>query len=161
MDTTQVDSARLEVFVREDVPGPTTAHLERLLDRFARLQEGDAVDSVAVHRWPKRIAVDGDEPADPVARDRYAEFSAWARERGVDLYPFFDTRECYSMATARQYTALVLPVLSVGVYVDGDLRTVLPHESGDTTYTVVDYLRRLETDLEGGADGGVATPVAD
>jgi len=132
---------RAELYVRETLPTPARQCSQRIVARLERLAADGLLGEFSVSSWAKRLAIEGS--AHPSQRTRYNEFSDWARRNGVRLTPFFDTRECYSMQTGEKRTELVFPAICLAIYEDGELQTVTPHASGETTTTVADSLDRL------------------
>lgn len=149
---------RAELFVRDSLPTPATRCSQRTIARLERLAADGIIGDVSVTSWAKRLPIDGSESSSQ--RDRYNEFSQWARENDARLTPFFDTRECYSMATGEKRTELVFPAVCLAVYEGGDLRTVAPHATEDGTESVMDCLDRL-TEQAGDERGRRTTLTAD
>lgn len=141
--TERTGARRVVLFVRDALPRPAQRRRERVVDDLADLEADGRVDDYEVVDWPKRFARDEDDHQH--VRDRYREFSKWARERDVDLSPFFGTRECYSMSTGEKGEWVVLPALALAVYEDGRLSELYPHSDGDRTRSVEDGLDALET----------------
>jgi len=127
------------LYTRSDLPGPSRRRADAVTAQLRTLAD-ETVDAVDRRSWPKRVPVDD---CDAGVRNVYLAWTAWARDEGVRLQPFFATRECYSPA-AEDYTDwLVVPAIAMAVRVDGDLAAVYPHEDGDETVTVEDGLDRL------------------
>lgn len=151
----------VELYGRETLPPPAATRRERLEARLTDLSSEGALAGFDVSTWPKRVPHDGDDDADAAVRDRYLAFTAWAVEQGVRLTPFFDTRECYSMATGERGEWVVLPALCLAVYEDGDLAAVYPHADGDTYRSVQSGLRSLEERTESDAADSARLTTAD
>ena len=133
--------ARLELFARSSAPA---AARERQSAAAERLRALDDYEDVVIRSWEKRVSIDGRE--NDGTHEVYEAFAEWAREHGVDLCPFFDTRECHSSFTGDSYTALVLPVMCLAVY-DGDrLSAVFPHAGDEGPVAIGDALDALEAD---------------
>lgn len=139
---------RAELFVRESLPAPATRSSQTIIARLERLAADGVLEQYGVTSWAKRLSLTGSEASSQ--RDRYSEFSDWAREHGLRLTPFFDTRECYSMKTGKKQTELVFPAICLAVYEDDELVTVAPHADGATTESVTDSLDRLAERSTGG-----------
>lgn len=139
---------RAELFVRSDLPRPSRKRRVAIEERLSQLQRRGVLDGFETTSWRKRIPVEGDEPRPE--RDRYNEFAEWAREAGACLAPFFDTRLCYSMETGEKRTELVMPVLCLAIYEDGELAQVAPLGRDGQTRSIDAFL----TDL---ADSGTRT----
>lgn len=130
---------RAELYVREDLPGPVRECRRRFEARLERLLAAGAVDEFDVSSWAKRVPLAEESPE----RDRYEEFADWADEEDCGLARFFDTRECYSMATGEKRTELVTPAVCLAVYAGDDLVTVAPRIDDDGPTSVSDCLDDL------------------
>lgn len=117
---------RAVLFTRRDLPTPARKRRDAVVQELRCLADRGSLSSFSVVDWDKRVPADGAS----AERERYGEFSAWAREAGVALSPFFDTRLCYSSETGRKREELVLPALCLAVYDGEDLTTVAPHADG-------------------------------
>lgn len=135
---------RAELFVRETLPKPARQCSQRTIARLERLAADGHLGDCSVTSWAKRLPIGGAE--ETTQRDRYNTFSQWARENGVRLTPFFDTRDCYSMTTGEKRTELVFPAICLALYEDGELQTVAPHASENGSTTVSECLDRLSED---------------
>ncbi len=145
-ETEREGPRRATLFVRSDLPRPARERRGVLESRLDRLREAGQFDEVALTEWDKHLPLDGS--CDPAERERYEEFRAWARSRGVELTPFFDTRECTCYETGTRRTVLVLPAVCLSVR-DGDrLRAVAPHAGDSGTETIEDCLDRIERDTD-------------
>jgi hypothetical protein len=148
---------RARLHVRERLPAPVRGRRERVTDRLSALVADGALAEFDVRTWDKRLPADGS--GDPELRDTYLAFDAWADERGVDLAPFFQTRECYSWETGERGTWMVLPALCLSVYEDGELTAVYPHRDGDTYHSVWTGIESLEETTESASrDTELVTP---
>jgi hypothetical protein len=128
------------LYVRSDLPGPSQHRAEAVLARLRALSGDGPVGDLTHETWPKRVPV---ARCDSAVRDVYLAWSDWARDAGVALQPYFDTRECYC-PEAEDYTDwLVVPAIAMSVRVDGDLAAVYPHEDGDATVSVEDGIDAL------------------
>jgi len=141
---------RAELFVRSDLPTPVQKRCEAVETLLNELESDDVVDEVSTTFWAKRVPVDGGHSPE---RARYNEFCEWAREAGVCLVPYFDTRECYSFETGEKRTELVMPALCLALYEDGELTRVAPFTKGGESRTIEDCLTEL-------VDGERSTPTA-
>jgi hypothetical protein len=138
--------ARLELFVRSSTPAAARERQSSVVERLRALETTDDIEEFAVRTWEKRIPVGESQRGDRETHRAYAAFTEWARERGVGLNPFFDTRECHSSITGESHTALVLPVMCLAVSEGDRLCAVFPHAREDRTYTVGDALDALAAD---------------
>ena len=149
---------RAELFVRADLPNPSTARRDDVKGRLRELQCAGVFDEVATTVWDKRIPVKG---GDCRERSLYNEFAEWASDTGACLSPFFDTRECYSFETGEKRTELVLPAMCLAVYEDGDLTHVAPFARGGSPQSVEDCLDDFEAGRESTPAGVVTASTAD
>ena len=136
-DTEGVPAVRL--YVRESLPTPAAQRAGTVSERLETLATTGVVASVEEVTWPNRVP--GDVPSDP--RAVFHQVSGWAAEHGVELSPFFSTRECYRPGDTDRTDWLVLPALCLLVHEDGDPVAVYPHRKGDTVRTVEDGLDAL------------------
>lgn len=154
MTETDTGKLRVRLFVRKTLPRPARERVAEVRSRLKRLADTGRICEVDVSHWEKRIQYPG--PANSRGRDRYNEFTAWAREQDVSLRPFFDTRTCYSMETGQRSEWLVFPALCLAVYEDDILTGVYPHADGDRRRSVSDCLELL---AEGTADRTTGEPL--
>lgn len=139
----------VELFVRRDLPRPSRRRADAIdAELRALAAEGDVAE-YRQHTWPKRIRVSDCEAA---ARDRYLSFSAWADGAGVSLQPFFDTRERYDTDAETYSDCIVLPTMTVAIFVDGELVAVYPHADGSDTVAVEDGLEALRAEVAAAGD---------
>jgi len=149
---------RVVLSVRETLPSPAARQRDRLRERLCELETDGLIDDFEVSDSPKRIRCE--RPVHREARDRYNQYSQWARDRGVRLRPFFDVRECYAMDTGEKGDWIVFPAITVAIYDDGDLAAVYPHADGDEYRSVADGLTALaETATSGSVDDTASTPI--
>jgi hypothetical protein len=132
---------RVELFARSSLPSAVARRRDTVIGRLEGLAEDGHIATLDVHTWEKKVPVDGNAFENVV----YEAFHEWAGSAGVELSPFFDTRECYSSRTGERGTRLVLPALSVAVYRDDDLQSVYPHSTATDARTVMDCLHALES----------------
>ena len=149
---------RAELFVRSDLPKPVQKRCEAVESLLDALERDGVVDGVSTTFWAKRVPVDGGPSPE---RARYNEFCEWAREAGVCLAPFFDTRECYSFETGEKRTELVLPVLCLAIYEDGELTQVAPFTEGGESRTIENCLTDLADDDRPASVAPPTAPIAD
>ncbi|WP_226021329.1 HTH domain-containing protein [Halomicrobium salinisoli] len=159
MPTTD-DAVRAELYVREDLPKPVRDCRRRTIAHLERLVAAGALDGFEVTSWAKRVPLEGASTPRP-ERDCFNAFSAWAREAGVRLAPFFDTRLCYSMETGEKRTELVTPAVCLAVYDGEDLRRVAPYATEEGTTTVTECLDELARERLDDRDRQVEPGTAD
>ncbi len=132
---------RLRLFVREQLPAPARERAEAVSRRARDLSDSGGVAAVRRTDWPKRIPLDG---GDPAVRDVYLAVAGWAADAGIGLQPFFQTRECYGPNTGERQDWLVLPAIALVVESDGEIQAVYPHTNDGETATVEDGLDAVE-----------------
>jgi len=150
---------RAELFVRADLPEVSERRLTALEERLRELQRIGVFDEVETTVWEKRVPVEGS--CEGPERSLYNEFSAWGREAGASLSPFFGTRECYSYETGERRTELVLPALCLAVYEGGRLAQVAPFARGGSPQSVEDCLDDFETGRDPSTTRSVSASTAD
>jgi len=149
---------RAELFVRSDLPTPVQKRCEAVESLLAELESDGVVDEAETAFWAKRVPVEGGRSLE---RDRYNEFCEWARETGVCLAPFFDTRECYSFETGEKQRELVLPALCLAIYEGGELTQVAPFTDSGESQTIEDCLTDLAEGKRSEPAAPTPTPTAD
>ena len=160
MATTDWEEAtRAELFVRSDLPTPARQCRQTTLTRLEDLVASGVLEEFSVTSWAKRVPIDAGADLGQFERDRFNAFTTWAREAGVQLSPFFATRECYSSTTGDRQTQLVLPALCVALYDDEELVAVVPHADENGSASVGDCLHSLEAPVDD--DRSVALTMAD
>jgi len=132
---------RATLFVRSDLPAPSQKHCNAIECELQELVCRDVLDGVETVEWEKRVPLQG--PGNGAERDLYNEFADWAREAGVCLAPFFDTRLCYSPTTGEKRRELVMPAVCLAVYEDGDLVQVAPFADAGRTESVGECIAEL------------------
>lgn len=132
---------RVELFARSTLPSVAAQRRDTVTRRLERLADEGHVATVTVHTWEKKVPVEGTTLENML----YETFTEWATDVGVDLDPFFDTRECYSWQNGERGTKLVLPAISLAVYRDDTLQSVYPHSTPNGARTVMDCLNALES----------------
>ncbi|MFB6179505.1 MAG: HTH domain-containing protein [Halorientalis sp.] len=132
---------RVELYARKTLPKVATKRRDEVATRLNELASAGHVSQVEIHSWNKKV------PHDVACHEQtlYETFTEWADEVGVDLAPFFDTRNCYSMETGDRGDRLVLPALCLAVYRDDTLQSVYPHSTNDGSRSVMDCLRAIES----------------
>ena len=128
------------LYVREGLPTPTRQRAAAVSRRLGGLAAADVVDAVDERTWPKRIPAEGTASG---LRGTYRRFADWADDAGVDLRPFFHTRECYVTGETDRTDWLVLPALCLAVSEGDDIVAVYPHRDGDEVRTVEDGIESL------------------
>ncbi|WP_424004526.1 HTH domain-containing protein [Haloarcula salina] len=131
---------RARLFVRSELPTPSRKRCTAIEREVESLVCQGVIDGVETVEWQKRVPLRGDNSGE---RELYNEFAAWAREAGVALAPFFDTRLCYSTTTGERRRELVLPVVCLALYENGDLVRVAPFADGGRAESVEECIAAI------------------
>ncbi len=133
---------RAEVYLRTDTIGTYDAQ-KRVLDRLNRLDEQGVFDNAELaSTWDGIETYAGD--VRPEAIETYREFQDWAEANDFTLEPGFDVRERYVTGTTEKRDAVIFPVVALAIYVDDDLRAVLPSADRFGHYTVHEAIEGFE-----------------
>lgn len=146
------------LYTRGELPRPATAQRNAVVEELEVLAASGSLDAFDVVHWAKRVPADA-EGARELAL--VSEFREWAEEEGVSLAPCFETRECYGVRSGDVRTELVLPVLCLAVYENGDLVEVAPRETPAGVITVADCIANLQGADDGPTETEPAVPPAD
>lgn len=137
---------RLELYLRDSYPPALAETIQNLRERCAQLETADVVDGYRVEQWPP-CAPSGDDAAGrSPRRELVSAFEEWAARHGYALEPAFYTQTVTSSMLEEdvRYEYTAVPLLTLALYEDGELRGVAPCTDGDRTYTVEDGLAALE-----------------
>lgn len=138
---------RIELYVRSLLPDGAHGRQEAVIDRLERLDAEDAIESFSVIVWGKQIARESagarTEEGEYIL-NRVAEFKQWALSNNVSLESFYQKQTVGNETTDRSYDAIVLPVMGLAEYRDGELRHVAPCSSGDVVHSITERLDRIE-----------------
>lgn len=135
------DGTRVELYARSSLPEVATRRRDKVAGRLTELAEEGHVSQIEIHNWENKVPLD----AENHELDQYEEFATWADDVGVELSPFFDTRQCYSMSSGERGERLVMPALCLAVYRDETLQSVYPHSTNEGSRSVMDCLRAIES----------------
>lgn len=136
----------VELYVRSLAPASSHSCQESVLERLEWLASRGHVADFEVHVWGSRFDPSGASArtvAGRFVRERLATFTEWADRNGLSIRTFFDERPVRSSVTGEDYTAVVLPTMTLAEYVDGELEFVAPCSDGETVHTVEDRLAEL------------------
>lgn len=117
--------------------------VDTTVERLCAFESSGAVDEVRVEAWPAEVPLEMSSEDSEIV-DRYDSFRRWADRCGVDLEPAFTVRHRRTLVSEGTDAVLVLPVVCLAISVDGELASVVPHDDGETTYTVDDALADVE-----------------
>lgn len=146
------EATRAELFVRADLPTPAQKCRQTIVSRLEGLVASGVIEEFSVTSWAKRVPLDAGADLGAFERDRYNVFAAWARDAGVRLAPFFETRECYSSTTGDRQTQLVMPAACVALYAGDELVGLAPHARETGTVSIADCLDQLADAAEEDSD---------
>ena len=133
---------RAEVYLRTDTIGTYEAQ-KRVLDRLRSLDDLGVFDRTGLEATWEGIETYASDVR-PEAVETYEEFRAWAAANGFTLEPAFDRREWYVTGTTETREAVIFPVVAMAIYVDEDLRAVLPSSDDYGHYTVHEAIEGFE-----------------
>lgn len=131
----------LDCYVRATAPGTL---VDDVLDTVRTYEEEELIDEYVVEFWPDEIRLI-DETAEGSVRSRYQQFQAWADREDVSLEPAFTHQERTTPVSDDSDTFLVLPILVLGIRVNGELVSVAPHITGTTLYPVREALADVKS----------------
>jgi hypothetical protein len=144
---TGTEKPRIELYVRSLLPDGAHNRQEAVIERLNRLNAGGEIESSSVIVWGKQVARESTgahtEEGEYIL-NRVAEFKQWALSNNVSLESFYQTQAVGNESGDDAYTALVLPVMGLAEYQDGELRHVAPCSDGDTVHTITERLDRIE-----------------
>jgi hypothetical protein len=144
---TGTDGPRIELYVRSLLPDGAHARQEAVIERLERLDAEDEIEGFSVIVWGKQIAPESagahTEEGEYIL-NRVAEFKQWALSHNVSLESFYQTQTVENETSDRSYDAMVLPVMGLAEYRDGELVHVAPCTDGDEVHTITGRLDRIE-----------------
>jgi len=136
----------IELYVRSLMPDGAHERQEAVIDRLETLDQEGKIEDFSVIVWGKQVSresVAAHTEEGKYILNRVAEFKQWALSNNVSLSSFYQTTEIQSELTDN-YSAMVLPVMGLAEYGDGELQHVAPCTSDDVVHTIMDRLDRLE-----------------
>lgn len=131
----------LDCYVRATAAG---RHVDDTISTVRTYDQEGLLTECTVEFWPDEIRLTADTEETDV-RTHYRQFQAWAESEGVSLEPAFARRERTTLVSDDSDTVLVLPLLCLAIYDDGELVSVAPHTDGTTPYTVMDALADIQS----------------
>ncbi|WP_276272608.1 HTH domain-containing protein [Haloarcula litorea] len=143
----QSTAPRLELYVRSLLPDGASERQEAVIDQLDRLDREDEIEGYNVVVWGKQVAPESAAANTEEGRyvlNRVAEFKQWALSNNVSLESFYQTTTVESEVTDGAYDAMVLPVMGLAEYNEGELIHVAPCTEGDVVHTIMDRLERIE-----------------
>ncbi|PSP52646.1 hypothetical protein BRC95_08695 [Halobacteriales archaeon QS_5_68_33] len=144
---TGTTGSRLELYVRSLLPDGAHGRQEAVIERLERLDAEDAIEGFSVIVWGKQVAPESagahTEEGEYIL-NRVAEFKQWALSNNVSLESFYQRQSVENETSERSYDAMVLPVMGLAEYRDGELVHVAPCTGGTDVHTITDRLDRIE-----------------
>jgi len=135
----------LVVYLRESASSAAAERQQAVLGRLNALADAGVIEDVTVRTWPKRVSESSE------VLETVRELCAAAEERGLRLEPFFEEHERvpgFFTERAEPVREVVLPVMCVTLYRDGDVRSIYPCTDDEGHYSVSDGLDALEEAVE-------------
>lgn len=118
----------------------------RTLTRLHRLADVGILSEVDVDVWGSHAVVDAmADRGDAASVEAVSDFERWAEGHGYTLAPAFARRECGSLLDDEAREVTVVPLLTLAVYEEDELKAVYPHVDDECVHTVDDGLEALET----------------
>ncbi|PSP92979.1 hypothetical protein BRC91_11315 [Halobacteriales archaeon QS_4_62_28] len=136
----------IELYVRSLVPDGAHTRQEAVIERLETLEREDQIEDFSVIVWGKQVSRESAAAHTEEGKyilNRVAEFKQWALSNNVSLESFYQTTEIQSEFTD-DYSAMVVPVMGLAEYSEGELKHVAPCTEGDVVHTIMDRLDRLE-----------------
>lgn len=138
---------QIELYVRSLMPDGAHERQEAVIERLDSLEQEGVIEDFSVIVWGKQISRDSaaaHTEEGVYILNRVAEFKQWALSNNVSLESFYQTTEIASEITGEEYSTIVLPIMGLAEYQDGELTHVAPCTKGDVVHTIMDRLERLE-----------------
>lgn len=133
----------IELFVRSQSASAVRPQQQAVIERLASLERRGVIDEFDVRVWGAEMCLttaSEETTCYTETIDRLEAFETWASRAGVSLDRTFQHRDRQSTVTGEDYTAIIVPVMCLVVYRDGELRCVSPHDDEAVTRTVHDVL---------------------
>jgi hypothetical protein len=150
MDTEDTGGRRVELAVRSLAPSGGQRHQDAIVERLDNLRRQGVIDDYDVSVWGRRVGLTTAGANTTVGREivnRVERFAEWAASAGFSIDSFFETCEICSELAEEEYTALVLPSITLAEYVDDEVDWVSPCADGERVYSVQDRLDDLEENV--------------
>ena len=138
---------RIELYVRSLLPDGAGNRQEAVIERLQRFEAEGEIEDFSVIVWGKQVAPESAAAHTEEGKyilNRVAEFKQWALSNNVSLESFYQRQRVENDVTGSAYTAMVLPVMGLAEYEDGELRHVAPCTDGDVVHTITERLEGLE-----------------
>ncbi len=139
---TTSDRFELQVCLRPFAPEEVQHRQREIIDRIENLAAEGGHDASVVWWSPKVAMPDNDGPFADSVPQVVIDLMDCADHDGFSLEPFIEEHHSTGLV---QQDVLVLPLVSLVVRVDGEVRGLYPVEIHGETYTIEDGLRALET----------------
>ncbi|MFB6163155.1 MAG: HTH domain-containing protein [Halococcoides sp.] len=152
----------LELFVRSLHPQGAHQRQEATLKQLERLERDEEIDEFSVVVWGDQISresVAANSIKGRYVLNRVAEFQQWALSNNVSLDSFYQTRSTGPESDVETETTIVLPVMGLAEYRDGELVQVSPCTAGETVHTVQDHVDSLSEETRPVENEGMSVQV--
>lgn len=129
----------IDLYVRAE--GPIAERRDTVIERLEQFDRRNQISEFSIHPWPRAMSLtlvkkmDDNEIAGV-----FQSSEEWADQHGLHIQPPFDVRTSRSAITGETDELLVLPVICLAAYSDGDLIAVFPCSDEESVYTVADAL---------------------
>jgi len=132
---------RMELFLRSLAPPAARATQDVIIDRLIRLDDRGLIREYDLTIWGDRIRLDASPrtPTERTIHDEIDRFRRWERTHDVSLAPAFDEREVDPLV-GDPYTVFQPPMITLAVYVGGDVWGLFPCDVDGKRVTVDDCL---------------------
>ena len=145
----------LELYVRSMLPDGAGSRQDSVIDKLDELERREEIAGYNVVVWGKQIAPESAAASTEEAKyilNRVAEFKQWALSNNVSLESFYQSTDVESEVTDEAYDAMVLPVMGLAEYREGELSHVAPCTEGEVVHTIMDRLEAIEDGRESAID---------
>lgn len=135
----------VEVWLQEHATADMRDRQQTALYRLSQLEVKGTIAELSINTWAKYINTAVDESSANNGRpalDKAHEFEHWSEQHGASV-PGFKHHTQSSASTNTTQEVFITPVLSLAIYVNTDLQTVVPNSAVEEHRTVTAYLDAL------------------
>lgn len=126
-ETKKILKERLEIYKRFSNHNDISKSLKNI-----------GIKNPKIYNWPKEIKLNKNYPEKPLCLKKLEEFEEWANKVGTDLHPYFKRKE-YEYFTGETQKTAVFPYMSIAIYNQKELITVLPCKEKNKKYKIDDF----------------------
>lgn len=139
---------RVEVYTRSAVPEyGVREYYDRVTAKIDEFVQRGTLTDCRIETWGKQLRVeDGFDEGAGGRAETVSELRSWARAAGVRLP--FQVRQCRSSIINDSYAVLVPPHVLVAVYGEDGLYGIAPCSDGERSVSVLEFLDRLDGNVE-------------